>query len=84
MVLIIGIGKSILDSYYTGMSSSISLKEMGVIFVVALALLYLSNKIPALIGDLPEVALVGLVPLAQVLLLEQLLLQLLLQQQVAL
>ncbi|WP_407290576.1 type IV secretion system protein [Klebsiella quasipneumoniae] len=28
---IIGIGKSILDSYYTGMSSSISLKEMGVI-----------------------------------------------------
>lgn len=52
MVLIIGIGKSILDSYYTGMSSSISLKEMGVIFVVALALLYLSNKIPALIGGL--------------------------------
>ncbi|EAR3980759.1 P-type conjugative transfer protein TrbL [Escherichia coli] len=52
MVLIIGIGKSILDSYYTGMSSAISLKEMGVIFVVALALLYLSNKIPALIGGL--------------------------------
>ncbi|EHK2112773.1 P-type conjugative transfer protein TrbL [Salmonella enterica subsp. enterica serovar 4,[5],12:b:-] len=52
MVLIIGIGKSILDSYYTGMSSSISLKEMGIIFVVALALLYLSNKIPALIGGL--------------------------------
>ncbi len=52
MVLIIGIGKSILDSYYTGMSSSISLKEMGGILFVALALLYLSNKIPALIGGL--------------------------------
>ncbi len=52
MVLIIGIGKSILDSYYTSMSNAISLKEMGVIFVVALALLYLSNKIPAVIGGL--------------------------------
>jgi type IV secretion system protein TrbL len=52
MILIIGIGKQILDQYYAQMSSSISLKEMGVIFVVALALFYLSNKIPALIGGL--------------------------------
>jgi type IV secretion system protein TrbL len=52
MILIIGIGKQILDSYYVQMSKGISLKEMGVIFVVALALLYLTNKIPAMIGGL--------------------------------
>lgn len=52
MVLIIGIGKSILDTYYSGMSGGASLKEMSVIFVAALALLFLSNKIPALIGGI--------------------------------
>lgn len=52
MVLIIGIGKQILDSYYSQMSSGVSLKEMGVLFVVALSLLYLTNKIPAMIGGL--------------------------------
>ncbi|WP_343463295.1 P-type conjugative transfer protein TrbL [Pantoea sp.] len=52
MILIIGVGKQIIDDYYNQMSAGISLKEMGVIFVVALALLYLSNKIPALIGGL--------------------------------
>lgn len=52
MVLIIGIGKSILDTYYSGMSGTANLKEMSVIFVVAIALLFLSNKIPALIGGI--------------------------------
>lgn len=52
MLLLIGIGKSFVDQYYAGMSAGANLKELGVMFVVALFLLYLTNKVPPLIGGI--------------------------------
>lgn len=52
MVLIIGIGRSFLDQYYTAMSAGIQIKELGVIAVVAAVLLFLVAKVPPQIGAL--------------------------------
>lgn len=53
MVLLIGVGKTLIDDYYTNMSSDISLEELAVVLVVAVSLLVLVNKVPPLIGQLP-------------------------------
>lgn len=50
MVLVVGIGKTFLDDYYTRMSAGINLKQMGVMLVVCIILLALVNKIPSLIS----------------------------------
>lgn len=52
MLLLIGIGKSFVDHYYAGMSTEANLKELGVMLVAALILLYLTNKVPPLIGGI--------------------------------
>jgi type IV secretion system protein TrbL len=52
MVLLVGIGKSFVDQYYASMSAGLSLKELGVMLIVAVVLLALVNKLPALIGGL--------------------------------
>jgi type IV secretion system protein TrbL len=52
MILIIGIGRSFVDQYYTSMSAGITLKELGVMAVVAAVLLFLVAKIPSQIGAL--------------------------------
>ena len=52
MVLLVGIGKSFVDQYYTNMSAGLSLKELGVMMIVAVVLLALINKLPALVGGL--------------------------------
>ena len=52
MVLLVGIGKSFLDQYYTNMSAGVSLKELGVMLIVAVVLFALVNKVPPLIGGL--------------------------------
>ncbi|ARO69805.1 P-type conjugative transfer protein TrbL (plasmid) [Xylella fastidiosa subsp. pauca] len=52
MLLIIGIGKTFVDQYYASMSVGINLKELAVMLVVSLILLYLTNKIPPLIGGI--------------------------------
>lgn len=52
MVLLVGIGKSFVDEYYVAMSAGISLKELGVMLVVAVVLLALVRTIPGLIGGL--------------------------------
>ena len=44
MVLLVGIGKTFLDDYYSRMSAGISLKEMGVMLIVVIILLALVNK----------------------------------------
>ena len=59
MVLLIGIGKTFLDDYYSQMSRGISLKEMGVMLIVAVILLLLTNKIPQLISGIITGASVG-------------------------
>ena len=52
MVLLVGIGKSFVDQYYAGMSTGISLKELGVMLIVAVVLFALITKLPSLIGGL--------------------------------
>ncbi|MBU5612648.1 P-type conjugative transfer protein TrbL [Geomonas azotofigens] len=52
MVLLVGIGQSFVDQYYTAMSAGISYKELGVMLVVAVVLLALVNKVPPIIGGM--------------------------------
>lgn len=52
MVLLVGIGRSFVDQYYIAMSPGISLKELGVMMIVAVVLLALVNKLPAMVGGL--------------------------------
>lgn len=54
MVLLVGIGKSFLDQYYTNMDTSYAdMKELGVMLIVSVVLLALVNKVPPLIGQIP-------------------------------
>ncbi|SEQ93395.1 type IV secretion system protein TrbL [Azotobacter beijerinckii] len=59
MVLLVGIGKTFLDDYYNAMSEGIKLKEMGVMLIVTVILLVLTNKIPQLISGIITGASVG-------------------------
>lgn len=59
MVLLVGIGKTFLDDYYSSMSVGISIKEMGVLLIVTIILLALVNKIPSLIAGIITGASVG-------------------------
>lgn len=59
MVLLVGIGKTFLDDYYSRMSAGISIKEMGVMLIVVIILLALVNKIPPLIAGIISGASVG-------------------------
>lgn len=53
MVLLVGIGKSFVDQYYTSMDQGkLVLNELGVMLVVAIVLLTMVTKIPPLIGSL--------------------------------
>jgi len=52
MILLVGIGKTFVTTYYTNMSTSMNLKEMGVMLVVAIVLLALTNKVPPMVGHL--------------------------------
>ncbi|OQW45398.1 MAG: hypothetical protein A4C66_01445 [Nitrospira sp. HN-bin3] len=52
MVLLIGIGYSIITNYYSLMRSNVSLEEEAVVLVASIMLLTLVNKIPPLIGGL--------------------------------
>lgn len=52
MVLLVGIGKSFIDQFYTNMSSAYKMNELAVIMVVAIILLALVNRVPALVGGL--------------------------------
>ncbi|MGQ0555544.1 MAG: P-type conjugative transfer protein TrbL [Nitrospiraceae bacterium] len=52
MILVVGIGFSFINLYYSNMSSQVSVKEMAVLMVAAIVLLGLVNKIPPLLGGL--------------------------------
>lgn len=52
MVLLVGIGQSVVDNFYTNISTGINLNELAVILVVAIGMLALVAKIPGLIGGL--------------------------------
>jgi type IV secretion system protein TrbL len=54
MVLLVGIGKSFIDQYYTNMNPSYAdMKELGIMLIVSVVLLALVNKLPPLIGQIP-------------------------------
>lgn len=52
VILLVGIGKTFIDSYYTSMDAGITLKDMAVMLIVSLVLLELVNKVPHLIGGI--------------------------------
>jgi len=52
MILLVGIGKDIVNNYYNNMDANMNLREMGVMLIAAVILLVLTNKVPALIGQL--------------------------------
>lgn len=52
MVLLVGIGKTFIDQAYAGMSEGINLKELGVLGITAVVLLYLTNKIPPMLAGI--------------------------------
>lgn len=52
VILLVGIGKTIIDNYYTSMDAGITLKDMAVMLIVSLVLLELVNKVPHLIGGI--------------------------------
>lgn len=59
MVLLIGIGKTFLDDYYSAMSSGVSVKEMAVLLIVAVILLMLVTKVPQILAGVITGASVG-------------------------
>lgn len=59
MVLIVGIGRTFLDDYYGRMSEGITIKEMGVMMIVAIILLMLTNKLPGLVSGIITGASIG-------------------------
>ncbi len=52
MVLLVGIGKTFLDDYYSAMNGGLNLKEMGVMMVVSVVLLTLVDKIPPMLSSI--------------------------------
>jgi type IV secretion system protein TrbL len=52
VILLVGIGKTFIDSYYNNMDAGIKLKDMAVMLIVSLVLLELVNKVPHLIGGI--------------------------------
>ncbi|CAM8819219.1 P-type conjugative transfer protein TrbL [Burkholderia pseudomallei] len=59
MLLLIGIGKTFINEYYSGMAAGIDLKEMAVMLIAAFVLMYLTNKIPPRIAGIVGVGGVG-------------------------
>lgn len=51
LVLIVGIGTSILDQYYRAMETNVEWAEMGVILFACVILLYLVDKLPAMVAE---------------------------------
>lgn len=52
MIFLVGVGKSFVDLYYSGMNAGITLKELSVMLIVAIVLLCLVKTIPGLVGNL--------------------------------
>ncbi|VBG94388.1 putative plasmid conjugal transfer protein [Burkholderia pseudomallei] len=52
MLLLIGIGKTFINEYYSSMAAGIDLKEMAVMLIAAFVLMYLTNKIPPRIAGI--------------------------------
>jgi len=57
MILLVGIGQTIITNYYNNMTpgssgNALNLNEMGVMLVAAIVLLQLTNKVPPMLGQI--------------------------------
>lgn len=59
MVLIVGIGTSVVDQYYTNLSEGIQTQELIVIAVVCFIMVLLTDKVPALLAGIVNGTSVG-------------------------
>ena len=59
MILLIGIGMSLINEYYGAMEADINFSEMAVVLIVTLVIFVLSNKIPTLVAGIITGASVG-------------------------
>ena len=53
MILLIGIGVSLINDYYINMQTDIEFSEMAVVLIVTLTIFMLSNKVPQLLSLCP-------------------------------
>ena len=51
MILLIGVGKTFIDQTVTAMDKGINLKEMAVLAIAVIILLYLTNKLPPMLAS---------------------------------
>lgn len=59
MTLLVGIGVDILDEYYKSMSGGVDFREMGVVLIASIVLLYLVDKVPTIIAGIITGASIG-------------------------
>lgn len=59
MVLLVGIGKTFVDDYYAQMNAKLQFGDLAVMLIVAVILLILVNKLPAMISGIITGASVG-------------------------
>ena len=59
MILLIGIGISLITEYYTKMEVNVNFSEMAVVLIVTLIIFVLSNKVPLLVAGIITGASVG-------------------------
>lgn len=59
MILLVGIGTDLLDTFYAQMSTSLKYEELGTLLVVCFALLMLVNRIPSLLASIITGASIG-------------------------
>ncbi|MQA21664.1 P-type conjugative transfer protein TrbL [Rugamonas rivuli] len=52
MVLLVGVGKTFIDTFYSRMSAGMKLNEMAAVMVVVVVMLALINKLPGLLAGL--------------------------------
>jgi len=59
MTLLVGIGVDILNQYYTSMSGGTDFREMAVVLIASIVLLFLVDKVPTLIAGIITGASIG-------------------------
>ena len=59
MTLIVGVGTGFINEYHAKMSTAINMEEIGILFVSALTLFMLTDKLPAMVAGLINGASIG-------------------------
>lgn len=59
MVLLVGVGTSVINEYHKQLSESINLQELGILMVVSITLLLLVDKLPSMVAGIVTGASIG-------------------------